>query len=423
MKKYMYHLLAVIFLFVATFFSSVLAQTQISTIEDLNNIRNNLTGSYELTISLDFASTNSYANPTNMAIYRPSSMADPTATNARVVDAADGLNPGFVPISNFTGTLNGNGFTIQNLYINTGAASYIGLFGQIGTPTSSAGRIESIGLINAYVKGSSVLHAGGLVGRNFGEIINCFTTGTVSAAGTSDVNAGGLVGFSNSTMTNCYATAIVSGSASGTGNARIGGLVGFNNTSGIISNCYATGAVFGAVDAGVLNQGGLVGYNNGGTITNSFWNIETTKQKTSAGNSIGKTTTQLQALNGDDIPAGTPTATTRQSGWGTISWDFGTNNQYPALRTFQGSRQGSLICPQPAPRSQSTCPLLENEEGVIEIATIEDLNRVRNNLAGNYLLTQDLDFASTNSYTSGVVDVAYRPSSTANPIAVGASGV
>jgi len=45
---------------------------------------------------------------------------------------------------------------------------------------------------------------------------------------------------------------------------------------------------------GVYDVSGLVGYNDG-TVSDSFWNVETSGQATSAGG-IGKTTIQMQDI-------------------------------------------------------------------------------------------------------------------------------
>ena len=49
---------------------------------------------------------------------------------------------GWVPISSFTATFEGNGHTISNLYINTSTLDYVGLFGRLG----NGGEIRNLGL-------------------------------------------------------------------------------------------------------------------------------------------------------------------------------------------------------------------------------------------------------------------------------------
>ncbi len=104
----------------------------------------------------------------------------------------------------------------------------------------------------------------GLVGKSYGTITNCHTSGTVTAG---DNAAGGLVSSSWGTISNCYSTATI------TGESYLGGLVATNNVSatygpGSISNSYATGDVNG-VGITVHETGGFA-EKNCGTISNCF---------------------------------------------------------------------------------------------------------------------------------------------------------
>ena len=78
--------------------------TVINSIEELNAVRNGLSGDYELARSLDFNSDGSYDNPANKSTYTTGS--------------------GWLSIGNittpFTGSFNGNGHTISNLLISRG---------------------------------------------------------------------------------------------------------------------------------------------------------------------------------------------------------------------------------------------------------------------------------------------------------------
>ena len=250
---------------------------------------------------------------------------------------------GFVPIGNgttgFTGTFNGQDFTISGLTINTPSATDVGLFGVI----DSEGTVENVGVTNVQISGS--VSVGGLAGNNLGAISNAFTTGTVTA-GVEGTSVGGLVGLNGvigggggGTITDAYSLAAVStGSASfptgglvgdnggsisnsysagtvtaGSGSQEVGGLVGLS--FGPITNAYSTGtvsagggdAVGGLVgnNAGTItdsyssgavtggdNVGGLVGYDGGGTVNGSFWDTTTSGQ----GNSIGGTGETTSAL-------------------------------------------------------------------------------------------------------------------------------
>ena len=152
-------------------------------------------------------------------------------------------------------------------------------------------------------------YVGGLVGMNFtGTVTGSHATGNV----TGHNEVGGLVGENYSTLSNSYATGNVNSSGTFSG-----GLTGRNNND-TLSNSYATGKVTGAIDAGGLaggnygtivdtyaigsvtgtsGVGGLVaGTKQNGTVTNSYWNTQTTGQSVSMGGT-GLTTTQMQTAS------------------------------------------------------------------------------------------------------------------------------
>lgn len=213
--------------------------------------------------------------------------------------AADTSSDDYFQGTAFTGTFDGNSHKITNFTINGGSNYYLGLFGYI----DAGGTVKNLGLENCAVSGWD--YVGGLVGINhFGTVSICYAAGNVFGSG----SVGGLVGYNNyGTVSKCYATGTVSGvayvgglvgyryygtvsncyasgSVSG-GYWYVGGLVGWNNST--VSNCYATGSV-----SGSSIVGGLVGYNYFGTVTASFWDIETSGQSWSAGGT-GKTTTEM----------------------------------------------------------------------------------------------------------------------------------
>ncbi|MCD4791372.1 MAG: T9SS type A sorting domain-containing protein, partial [Bacteroidales bacterium] len=214
---------------------------------------------------------------------------------------------GFSPIGNlttkFTGSYDGDGHTIENLYIYRPSQLRVGLFGYI-----SHAEIYDIGVTNVDITGGD--YVGGLVGYDYlSTISNSYSTGSVSGS----ERVGGLVGDNyNSTVSNSYSTGSVSGTkyvgglvgdnpnsnisnsystGSVSGTRYVGGLVGINfqspGTYITVSNSYSTGSVSGSSDVG-----GLVAYNNA-TVTNSFWDTETSGQSSSAGGT-GKNTTQMQ---------------------------------------------------------------------------------------------------------------------------------
>jgi hypothetical protein len=203
---------------------------------------------------------------------------------------------GVSPAKSFTGTFDGNNHTISNFTYTSPTTDYVGLFGTL----SSGGQVKNLGLINVNVTGRG--YTGGLVGYNEGAITNCYADGTVSGS----YYTGGLVGGNDDTITNSYATGSVTGLGWDTG-----GLAGYNY--GTITNCYATGRVTGS-----NYVGGLVGF--GGGVVNSFWDIETTGQSTSAGGT-GKTTAEMHQA----------ATFLGWNGCGDVVWTIDEGNDYPRL--------------------------------------------------------------------------------------------
>jgi hypothetical protein len=172
------------------------------------------------------------------------------------IDASETKNwnngQGFEPIGDFynrfTGSFDGKGYKIYNLYINTTRA-YVGLFGFVG----KEGIVKNVGLENVKMS-STRWFIGGLVGLNeYGTVSNCYSTGTVKGG----EYVGGLIGENyRGTISNCYSTVFVNGER------IVGGLIGLNN--GTVFNCYSTGSVNGGEDVG-----GLIGYSYG-VVSNCY---------------------------------------------------------------------------------------------------------------------------------------------------------
>ncbi|MDZ7717555.1 MAG: GLUG motif-containing protein [Balneolaceae bacterium] len=214
-------------------------------------------------------------------------------------NGGDGWDPIATYNSRFKGSFNGNGHTITGLFIDRRDENYIGLFGAIDAGVE----LSNIGMVAVDLTGDR--YAGGLVGVSIGEVMNSYATGNVKgnfivgglvgqnlngditgSYATANVNisgntAGGLVGLNDGSISNSHATGSVNGAF------NISGLVGTNG--GIISNTYATGNVSGT---GLI--GGLVGsIEPGNTITNSYWNTETSGTNTGAGEGDASGTTGL----------------------------------------------------------------------------------------------------------------------------------
>ncbi|AHL77234.1 filamentous hemagglutinin [Stutzerimonas stutzeri] len=212
---------------------------------------------------------------------------------------------GFAPIDGFSGTFAGLGHTIDSLVINRPSESTVGLFGL------TAATLRDLTLANVSITGAATV--GGLVARlsgNTASLTNTHVTGQVSAQGD---RVGGLVGWSDQgVVSQSSSTATVSGAS------EVGGLIGRNRAASV-TDAYATGAVTGTGSAiggligstvqgttltnayasgRVTGTGGLVGNvdGDGATVTNSYWDMDSTGQASSAaGTGIDSTNARTQA--------------------------------------------------------------------------------------------------------------------------------
>ncbi len=218
---------------------------------------------------------------------------------------------GWLPLGTFTGSLDGRGFSINDLYINRGATDNVGLFSIIngghvfdlsfaraditgknyvgalaGKAGTNATTIEDI-TVGGDISGE--LYVGGVIGMTQETTISGIqASGAISADG----YAGGLSGFilnSNMEDVNSSATVTVTtdsyvggltaqaddstfddvhATGAVTGVSFVGGLVGLSPRSTYI-NCSASGNVVGVYNQG--NTGGLIASTSGtGTVNNCY---------------------------------------------------------------------------------------------------------------------------------------------------------
>ena len=179
----------------------------------------------------------------------------------------EGSSNVWTPIFGYTGTFDGQGYTIRGLY-------NAGLFGTV----VEGGRVKNVKVEGEITIVSAGAAGGGICGNNNGTIENCSFSGSISGSS----NAGGVCGANSSTVTHCYNTGSISGS-------NVGGVCGEN--SGTITNCYSSGSISGS------NVGGVCGENSG-TITNCYW-LEGTA---SAG--IGNGTGEATSKTADEFASG-----------------------------------------------------------------------------------------------------------------------
>ena len=154
----------------------------------------------------------------------------------------------------YTGTFDGQGYTISGLYFNDSSAKDVGLFGYIG----GNGKISNVGVLDSYFQFGAL--GGGVCGNNYGELQNCSNSSTVIC--NMQDGTGGVCGYNNKgTVRDCKNTGSVRGKA------PLGGVCGVNN-SGIIENCFNEGTV--SVTVTSFNVGGVCGNNYSGKIKCSY---------------------------------------------------------------------------------------------------------------------------------------------------------
>jgi len=198
----------------------------IRTAADLDNIRNNLAGSFYLTADISLASYENW---------------EPIGTSS----------------APFTGKMNGNGYKISDLKIYSSYSNCIGLFGYAENST-----LTNLVLENVYISGTTSYsygtYAGGIVGYATNTIIaNSHSSGNIS----SSYHAGGIAGVAKSSnITNSYSIVNVSRVQD-----SAGGIVGIVLDNTTINNSYSMGRISSSYSAG-----GIAGYVVNSNITNSY---------------------------------------------------------------------------------------------------------------------------------------------------------
>jgi hypothetical protein len=184
---------------------------------------------------------------------------DATATRTDTTTYPNGFVPvGDEAVAAFTGSFDGQGFTISNLYINATNNNACGLFGraEIGTKT-----VKNVTLSNISITKSGGNGIGGLFGQLLGTdgsnratVSGCHVYGTIS--GSSSV--GGMVGDSiNANFTSCTTNVVLSSNPQW---QKAGGFCG-NNTASNHTSCSSSGSINSTITTeNSVYVGGYVGY-------------------------------------------------------------------------------------------------------------------------------------------------------------------
>ncbi len=297
---------------------------RITTAEQLNEIRNNLGGKYILCANINLSGQS----------WEPIGSLE---------------NP-------FTGTFDGNGYTISNVTINkhltvdnvASSEMNIGFFGYTNGAT-----IKNLGIENASYNvttgdfsDTNFSNVGGIAGTLNNTNVECsYFKGSISNSTGSYVFArsGGIAAIGlNSSVTNCYSHSNIYANAVEM-NTMAAGIVAWLDAV-TIDKCYAAGSVVSENDAGYCYSGGMNASGNassifgiilsyGGTVKNSVVLLETLTANgtTNLYDNIGNFSehSNNKVLSSDSSEA------IQQSTYESLGWDF-TNvwkieSSYPSL--------------------------------------------------------------------------------------------
>jgi hypothetical protein len=243
---------------------------------------------------------------------------------------------GFIPVGIFTGTFDGNRYTIDSLHINRINSSDQGLFSVL-----SGAIVKNVHIVNANV---TFYRSGGILAGNINSdsiVTYCSATGNVTLKpGSDDGRGGGIAGNvrTGSHVDRCFSDVNVNAG----GRRQVGGLVGYLRGRGYyteLTNSYSLGTVTGSgsKQGNLLGDAddsrvdkcyscgygkALIGFNWGHpVITNSYWDKDKGAYSSHYGG-MPKTTMEMMQqatfVNWDFVEV----------------WDIIENETYPFLRPY-----------------------------------------------------------------------------------------
>ncbi len=198
--------------------------TGITSVEELNAVRNNLEGKYILMNDIDVAAVEDW---------KPIGTAE----------------------TPFTGVFNGNGYSISNITITDFKSKTAGLFGTIGDAIIANVNVENINVKIDYPY-QTTYTVGAVAGSmKNAKILNCSASGKIDVIAGGTFNVGGIVGYASdieSAIVNCLNKASINLTGKLDPDAFSYGVVVYANVGGIagvLSNC---------VVARCINEGNII---------------------------------------------------------------------------------------------------------------------------------------------------------------------
>ena len=204
------------------------------------------------------------------------------------IDLQGSVNNQWIPINEFAGTLNGDYYSISNVYMETDKYRDMSFIKNV----NSRGTVKKVKLENIYMdnKYATRRSASGLLYSLSGNIEDCSVSGTVKSTSSSaeDLEASGIVSANYGLINKCYNKVKIEQAV---GFTYGGGIVRSNY--GTVKNCYNMG------DINITNgaSGGIVSSHRGrnGLVENCY-NIGKIKE-----NTIEESTTEIRILRGGII--------------------------------------------------------------------------------------------------------------------------
>lgn len=212
---------------------------------------------------------------------------------------------GFEPVGSLTGSFNGQGFTISNLYINRPTSGAAGLFTTI---KGSGKEVKDLTLKNVDITAQNAV--GGLAGYvQYTTITNVHVSGNIEATGDENGTlvgkpvggAGGLTGsVHDAAVSDCSSTAVIVHKTDLTAIMCVGGFIGSAYGTATLTDCTAAGSVtatlsissaFSLMAGGFAGRAGEADYSSCYASGNVTVNVITTTGTVRAGGFFGSATT------------------------------------------------------------------------------------------------------------------------------------
>lgn len=325
--------------------------------------------------------------------------------------------------SQFAGKLFGSGNTISNLTV--GGGDNRGLFAY------SSGEIKDVYLEKIDI--TTTMNAGGVCAFNSGTIEGCgVLSGTIICSNPNGGQLGGICKENSGTISRCFSNASVKGATSA-------GIVFVNNKNGVVQDCYNTGTLEGSSSASGINtnnygkiktclnlgaviaedkiseEGSVIrGYGicvmnvPGASLENCYSDSDVCPKELFGGfrnntTVYYKTTAELC---GGSLPDGFDGSVWNVGSIGGIA-DKDAADRFAAKSYTYPSLNGvgSAAAREVEVYNFSTDSTPDWQEFKY-IETVEDFRKIEDDLSGNYVLAQDIDFGG-NSYRP----IAYKSGS------------